>query len=92
MHDANAIGHFTYRRQQFARYQLAAGDAVLDQPLQLRTQRHWQVAVEFLIMVAEERRPLMFADIAMRRALNHGKPSRPPSPRGKRTKEHIIVS
>lgn len=40
-----------------------------DQELQ-----HWKDAGEAAIMAAENRGPLMFADIGMRRALNFGKP------------------
>jgi hypothetical protein len=35
---------------------------------------HWQAAAEAVIMAAEDRGPLMHADIGMKRALNHGKP------------------
>lgn len=35
---------------------------------------HWQLAMEQLINAAEGRHPVMFARIAMLKALNHGKP------------------
>jgi hypothetical protein len=35
---------------------------------------HWQAAAEAVIMAAEDRGPLMNADIGMKRALNAGKP------------------
>ena len=35
---------------------------------------HWQAAAEAVIMAAEDRGPLMHADIGMKRALNAGKP------------------
>lgn len=40
----------------------------------------WQLAMQCLIDAAEGRSFLMFADIAMRRALNHGKPVPAPEP------------
>jgi hypothetical protein len=43
----------------------------------------WQTAAEMLILAAEGQRPVMFADIAMRRALHAGKASTP-TPRRKR--------
>ena len=38
---------------------------------------HWQTAVDMLMKVAEQGFPLMFADIAMKTALLHGKPEPP---------------
>jgi hypothetical protein len=35
---------------------------------------HWQGAAEAVIMAAEDRGPLMHADVGMKRALNAGKP------------------
>jgi hypothetical protein len=35
---------------------------------------HWQAATEAVIMAAEDRGPLIHADIGMQRALNAGKP------------------
>jgi hypothetical protein len=39
--------------------------------------REWRIATEMLLMVAEGRWPIAFADIAIRRALNDGKPLPP---------------
>jgi hypothetical protein len=36
---------------------------------------HWQAAAEAVIMAAEDRGPLMHADIGMKRALNAGRPA-----------------
>jgi hypothetical protein len=35
---------------------------------------HWQAAAEAVIMAAEERGPLLHADVGVKRALNAGKP------------------
>ena len=51
---------------------------------------HWQAATEALIMAAEDRGPLLHADIGMRRALNIGKPA-PTETRRKRAKKYRIV-
>jgi hypothetical protein len=51
--------------------------AALPQPTQQGPE--WQAAAEALLLVAESGGPLMFARIAMLRALNAGKPA-PPAP------------
>jgi hypothetical protein len=45
---------------------------------------HWQAATDALIMAAEDRGPLLHADIGMRRALNFGKPAPERERRAKR--------
>jgi hypothetical protein len=35
---------------------------------------HWQAAAEAVMMAAEDRGPLLHADVGMKRALNAGKP------------------
>jgi hypothetical protein len=50
---------------------------------------HWQAATEALIMAAEDRGPILQAEIGMRRALNHNLP-RPE--RRKRAGVYKIVS
>jgi hypothetical protein len=54
-------------------------------------QPHWQLAVQQLIEAAEDRGPLMFARIAVSRALNHGRPSPEKEPRRKRAKTFKII-
>jgi hypothetical protein len=55
--------------------------AALPQALQERAE--WQTAAEMLILAAEGQRPVMFADIAMRRALHAGEPASTLAPRRK---------
>jgi hypothetical protein len=50
---------------------------------------HWQLAVETLINTAEGRDFLFHANIAVRKALNHGKPK--PERERKRAKVYRIV-
>ena len=52
---------------------------------------HWQTAIHCLIGAAESRDFLMHAEIAMLRALNHGKPDPATTPRRKRAKAYRIV-
>lgn len=51
---------------------------------------HWQLAVETLINTAEGRDFLFHANIAVRKALNHGKPE-PEREKRKRAKVYRIV-
>lgn len=50
-----------------------AADYIRKLPKAEHDKPHWQLAVEVLIMAAEDQGPLMFAEIGMRRALNFGK-------------------
>jgi hypothetical protein len=50
------------------------------------TKGRWLLAVEMLIAAVEERGPLMFAEIAVGKAVNAGKPEPAPEPRRKRAK------
>jgi hypothetical protein len=53
-------------------------------------QQHWQTAVRELMMAAERDGIMMLAEIAMKRAIHHGRePEKPERP--KRTKAHMIV-
>jgi hypothetical protein len=51
----------------------------------------WQTAIHFLLMAAEERLPVMFANIALLKALNAGKPKPASAPRKKATKKYRVV-
>jgi hypothetical protein len=51
----------------------------------------WQKATHFLLMAAEGRLPVMFANIALLQALNAGKPTPEPTPRKKAAKKYRIV-
>ena len=50
-------------------------------------QPEWEIAAETLLAAVEGSGPLMFAEIAMRKALNAGKPAPEPTPRGKAAKK-----
>jgi hypothetical protein len=49
-------------------------------------QPEWEIAAEALLAAVEGSGPLMFAEIAMRKAVNAGKPAQP-TPRGKAAKK-----
>jgi hypothetical protein len=51
----------------------------------------WQTAIHFLLMAAEGRLPVMFAHVAMLKALNAGKPKPASAPRKKATKKYRLV-
>lgn len=54
---------------------LQAAEYIQDLPEAEQSKAHWQLAVEALILVAQEKDgPTMFARIAMMRALNYGAP------------------
>jgi len=64
------------------RYVEALPEATPDRP-------EWQTAIHFLLMAAEDRLPVIFAHIALLKALNAGKPAS--APRRKRTKVNRII-
>lgn len=69
-----------------------AGEYIAALPAKTAQQPHWQTAVEMLILVAEDRRPLMFAHIGMMRALNAGQPKQPEAaPRRRQAKVYHIL-
>ena len=70
---------------------LDAGRYIAALPSATQQRREWRIATEMLLMVAEGRWPIAFAEVAIRRALNNGKPP-PPSPdrRNLATKFKII--
>jgi hypothetical protein len=47
-----------------------AADFIMKLPKAEQNVTEWQTAIEMLILAAEDRRPLMFAQIGMLRALN----------------------
>ena len=53
---------------------------------------HWLTAVEMLMMAAERGLPVMFARIAMLRALDHGKPQPAQEPRRKAAKTFNLIT
>jgi len=70
---------------------LDAGRYIAALPRATQERREWRIATEILLRVAEGRWPIAFADIAIRRALNNGKPPpRPPDRRDPVKKFKII--
>lgn len=59
-------------------------------PKRERDATHWQIAGEMLIVVAEGRGPLMFAEIGMKKAMHFGKDT-PKVERRRRAKRYNIV-
>lgn len=68
-----------------------AGDYVTALPSAIQRQPEWQTAAEMLLKVAERGWPIMFADIAMRKALAHGEPEPPRALRKKRARKHRTI-
>jgi hypothetical protein len=68
---------------------LDAGRYVEALPKATHDRLEWQTATQFLLMAAEDRFPVMFAHIALLKALNAGTPK--PAPRRKRTKVNRII-
>ena len=60
-----------------------AGDYIQALPAAKHERPEWQVAAEMLLEAVEGKGPLMFAEIAMRKAVNVGKPPPEPIPRRK---------
>jgi len=60
-------------------------------PSKTAKQDHWQLAIETLIMAAEKRGPILHAQIAMNRALNHGRPAPEKPPRRKAAKKYRVI-
>jgi hypothetical protein len=68
-----------------------AANYIMKLPKAEQAKTHWQTAGEMLLIAAEERGPLMFAHIAMLRALDHGKPAPVQPPRRKAAKKYRIA-
>ena len=62
-----------------------AGEYIQELPTATNKRPEWQIAAEMLLEAVEGKGPLMFAEIAMRKAINAGKPApEPTSTRRKR--------
>jgi len=70
---------------------LDAGRYVEALPKAKHDRPEWQTAIHFLLMAAEDRLPVMFANIAMLKALNAGKPKPASEPRKKPTKRYRMI-
>ena len=61
------------------------GESIQELPRAIHQQPKWQIAAEMLLEAAEDKGPLMFAEIPMRKA-NGGKPAPEPTPRRRGSK------
>jgi hypothetical protein len=52
-----------------------AASYIMNLPKAEQSKPHWQAAAEVVLMVAEDRGPLMHALIGMLKALDHGNPA-----------------
>ena len=68
-----------------------AGEYIAGLPEGEHGQPHWQIAMRCLIDAAEHGGIVMLAEIAMRRALAHGRPRPEPAPRKKPAKKYRVV-
>ena len=57
-----------------------AGEYIQELPTATNKRPEWQIATEMLLEAVEGKGPLMFAEIAMRKAVNAGKPPPEPEP------------
>jgi hypothetical protein len=58
-----------------------AGEYIQELPRATHQRPEWRIAAEMLLEAVEGKGPLMFAEIAMRKAVNAGKPAPEPTPR-----------
>ena len=68
-----------------------AADLIRKLPDKDQDAPHWQLAIETLILAAENRGPVLHAQIAVHRALRHGMPEPEKPPRRKAVKKYRIV-
>src|SRR6516162_7578612 len=57
-----------------------AGEYIQELPRAKQKQPEWQIAAEMVLAAVEGSGPLMFAEIAMRKAVSAGKPAPEPTP------------
>jgi hypothetical protein len=61
-----------------------AGEYIQELPTATNKRPEWQIAAEMLLEAVEGKGPLMFAEIAMRKAINAGRPAPDPEPSTRR--------
>jgi hypothetical protein len=61
-----------------------AGEHIQELPKAIHQRPEWQIAVEMLLEAVEGKGPLMFAEIAIRKAVNASKPPPEPEPTTRR--------
>jgi hypothetical protein len=69
-----------------------AGNYIAGLPDAIQQWPVWQTTAETLMLTAEGKRSVMFAQIAMLQALNYGRPVEAAMPRTKAAKKYRIVS
>lgn len=69
----------------------AAAIYITKLPKSEQSKPHWQFAVEMLLKASEHDAYIMFARMAMLKAIHHGKPEKPREPRRKAVKAYRIV-
>jgi len=68
-----------------------AGEYMAGLPAKTARQDHWQTAAGELLTAAEQGGIVMLAEIAMRRAINHGREPPAQAPRRKAAKRYRIL-
>ncbi len=68
-----------------------AGEHVAALPKAEQHRDHWRTATDLLLAAAERGGIIMLAEIAMRQALNHGRPALEPTPRRKPPKKYRLI-
>jgi hypothetical protein len=68
-----------------------AGEYIASLPAKTARQTHWQTAAAELLISAERGGILMLAEIAMRKAVNHGQHPPTKQPRRKAVKRYRII-
>lgn len=56
-----------------------------------QSKSHWQFAAEMLLKASEHDAYILFAGMAMMKALNHGEPETPREPRRKAVKKYRVI-
>ena len=64
-----------------------AGEYIQELPKVIHQRPEWQIAAEMLLEAVEGKGPLMFAEIAIRKAVNAGKPAPEPEPPTRRKRK-----
>jgi len=68
-----------------------AGEYIAALPARTAEEPHWQTAAGELLISAEQGGIIMLAEIAMRKAINHGKEPPAKAPRRKAVKRYRII-
>jgi hypothetical protein len=68
-----------------------AGHYITALPKAAQKKPEWELATGLLLSAAEAGGIIMMAEIAVRRALGHGRPKPPPEPRRRRAKAYTVV-